>query len=268
MKYLEFDLTKRDAFQPKLNAYILDDTMELPTKKPRPAVVICPGGAYAFRSAREGEPIAMQYLAADMNAFLLQYSVAPSRYPTSVLELAEAVKLVREHAKEWNIDPEKIAVMGFSAGGHLAGSLGTLWDRPVFYDAFGPSESWKPNGTILCYPVLTMGEFTHEGSRDNLLGEHASQEQLDALSLEKQVSEKTVPAFLWHTQEDEAVPVENSLQYAAALRKHKVPFELHIYEKGGHGTSLCSEITAGGPEHLLPDNVSWMDQSIRWMKRL
>lgn len=268
MKCEVLDLKKNEYYQPKLYTYIPDHSPEIPDKLPRPAVIVCPGGGYAFKSDREAEMVALQYTARDMCAFVLQYSVYPNHYPTAVLELAEAVKTVRAHAKEWFIDPDRIVVLGFSAGGHLAGTLGTMWDQPLFYEAFGKDESWKPNGQILCYPVLTMGEFTHEGSRDCLLGENAPKEKTGALSLEKQVSKKTAPAFIWHTQEDGAVPVENSLQYAVSLRKNGVPFELHIYEKGGHGTSLCNEITATVPGHVLPDNQGWMELSARWVKRL
>ncbi|MDO5424264.1 MAG: alpha/beta hydrolase [Eubacteriales bacterium] len=268
MKYLEFDLKKSEHYQPKLYAYVLDTSPEIPLKEKRPAVIICPGGGYHAKSDREAEPVALQYLAQNINAFVLQYSASPDPFPTAALELAEAVALVRAHAEEWFIDPEKIVILGFSAGGHLAGSLGTLWNRPVFHEAFGDSQDWKPNGMILCYPVITMGEFTHEGSRTNLLGENSSEEAREALSLEKQVSADTVPAFLWHTQEDDTVPVENSLFYAAALRKHGIPFELHIYERGGHGLSLCREMTSNLEEQNVPDNTGWMELSVKWIQRL
>lgn len=268
MKCLEFCLKKNEYYQPKLYTYLLDTTEEISLKRKRPAVIVCPGGAYAFKSAREAEPIAVQYLARNINAFVLQYSVAPNRFPTAVQELAQAVILVREHADDWFIDPDKIIVLGFSAGGHLAGSLGTLWNRPFFEEAFGFSKAWKPNGMILCYPVITMGEFTHEESKRLLLGETAGKEQWESVSLEKQVSEDTVPAFLWHTQEDEAVPVENSLYYAAALRKKGIPFELHVYEKGVHGLSLCNEITSAVQEQIVPDNAGWLELSVKWIRRL
>ncbi|MDY3919166.1 MAG: alpha/beta hydrolase [Candidatus Limivivens sp.] len=268
MKFLEFDLKKNEHYQPKLYAYILDAPEEIPLRKKRPAVIICPGGAYAYKSPREGEPIALQYLAKNMNAFVLQYSVAPNRFPTAMLELAQAVMLVREHALEWSVDPEKIIIMGFSAGGHLAASLGTFWNREIFRETFGESKAWKPDGMVLCYPVINMGEFANTDSRKMLLGEDAKEEDWDAVSLEKQVSTDTVPAFLWHTQEDDAVPVENSLLYAMALRKHQVPFELHIYERGGHGLALCNEMTSVYDVQIVPDNTGWMDLSVNWIRRL
>ncbi|MCE5343850.1 MAG: prolyl oligopeptidase family serine peptidase, partial [Eubacteriales bacterium] len=145
----------------------------------------------------------------------------------------------------------------------------TLWDEPIFARALddGNSKDWRPDGMILCYPVITMGRYTHEGSRDCLLGSAASSEAREALSLEKRVNTQTVPAFLWHTVEDNAVPVENVLMFATALRANNVPFEMHLYEKGGHGLSLCDRTTAQGEEQLYPDNDNWMPMAIRWILR-
>ncbi len=259
-----------DGLQPLLYAYLLDKSRELPLHMKRPAVIVCPGGGYSYKSDREGEPIAMRFLAAGFHAFVLQYSVAPSRYPCAVLELAAAVKLVRENAESWGVCPQHVYIAGFSAGGHLCATLGTLWDEPLFEKAFGINESeksWRPDGMILCYPVITMGEYTHSGSRNCLLGSDASPELIMQLSLETRAGEKTVPTFLWHTYEDSAVPVENSLQFAIALRKAKVPFEMHVYETGGHGLALCDDTTAQGEEHLKPDNANWMQMAVRWIKR-
>jgi acetyl esterase/lipase len=261
----------QDGYQPLLHTYILDKSEAITLAQKRPAVIICPGGGYHFKSDREAEPVAMRFLAAGIHAFVLQYSVAPSRYPSAVLELAAAVQLVRDNAESWGIYPDKIFIAGFSAGGHLCATLGTLWDEPVFEQAFdhkkGKEKNWRPDGMILCYPVITFGEYGHKGSRDNLLGPDASEELAGKLSLETRVGIGTVPAFLWHTHEDGAVPVENSLQFAMAMRKAKVPFELHIYEKGGHGLSLCDETTAQNEGHLLPDDASWIQLAIRWVKR-
>jgi acetyl esterase/lipase len=261
----------QDGYQPLLYTYVLDRSEDIPQQKKRPAVIICPGGGYTFKSDREAEPIAMRYLAAGIHAFVLQYSVAPSRYPSAALELAASVKMVRENAESWGIIPDRIFIAGFSAGGHLCATLGTLWDEPVFEQAFdfqkGKDKVWRPDGMILCYPVITFGEYGHRGSRDNLLGPDASKEQIQELSLETRVGSGTVPAFLWHTHEDNAVPVENSLYFAMALRKAKVPFEMHIYEKGCHGLSLCDETTAQNEGHLLPDDANWIQMAIRWVKR-
>jgi acetyl esterase/lipase len=267
----------QDGYQPKLYTYILDESEELIHSHRRAAVIICPGGAYRFKSDREAEVVAIRYLSAGNQAFVLQYSVAPSRYPSAMLELAEAVAYVRSHADEYCINPDKIVITGFSAGGHLAACLGNLWDDEIIEKTLGvkyPVENgrklWKPDGMILCYPVVTMGEFTHEESRELLLGADYTEEMAYELSMENRVSDRTVPAFLWHTQEDDAVPVENSLQLATALRRHKIPFELHIFEKGCHGLSLCEESISNGEFPLPADsaNSMWMDMALLWMRRL
>jgi acetyl esterase/lipase len=272
MRYERIAITGENtqAGWPRLDAYLLDTTDENPHFRSRPAIVICPGGGYEFVSKREGEPVAMRFLAAGFHTFVLHYSVAPARFPTALMELAEAVKTVRENAADWKIADNRIFIMGFSAGGHLCATLGTLWNHPMLESAFGTAagqKPWKPDGMLLCYPVLTMGEFTHAGSRANLLGEQPPSEILSLLSLETQVNETAVPAFLWHTEDDGAVPVENSLQYAAALRKAGVPFELHIYQTGPHGLSLCDETTSYTENLMVPDAAGWIDLAIAWVKR-
>lgn len=259
---------EQDGYQPLLYTYLLDSCDDMPLMHKRPAVIICPGGGYTCKSPREAEPVAMRFLAEGIHAFVLMYSVAPSRYPSALLELAAAVKLVREKAGEWGIDPKGIHVAGFSAGGHLGASLGTLWREPLLKEALGGDDAgWRPDGMILCYPVITFGPYGHQGSKNNLLGPSATPEATQALSLENRVSKDTVPAFLWHTYEDGSVPVENALMFAAAMRRAGIPFELHVYEKGCHGLSLCDETTAQSDAHLQPDSAGWMDLAIRWVKR-
>jgi len=272
MRYERIPIMNNTSQQeaPYMDAYLLDTTAENPHFAKRPAVIICPGGAYAFVSEREGEAVAMRFLAAGFHAFILQYSIAPARFPTALIQLADAVRQVRANADDWKVADHQIYSMGFSAGGHLCGSLGTLWNHPVLETAFGKpagEKPWKPDGMLLCYPVITMDIFTHGGSRSNLLGETPSAEQLQLLSLEKQVNGDTVPTFLWHTQEDQAVPVENSLQFAAALRKAGVPFELHVYQKGPHGISLCDETTSYDAQQIVTDDAGWIDLAIAWVKR-
>lgn len=274
MQYIEKEIevkypggAKKDGYQPVLCCYLQNRAEEVPGSDRRPAVIVCPGGAYRFKSDREGEPVAFRFLAAGMNAFVLQYSVAPSEYPCALLELAAAVAMVRENSEAWHTDPKQIYLCGFSAGGHLCASLGTLWKDGMFAGSTGYEPyQWKPDGMILCYPVISMDRFGHEECRTLLLGER-QQELKGQLSLQKRVSPDTVPAFLWCTQEDEEVPMENSLLFAAALRANKVPFELHIYEKGVHGLALCDELTANRPERLAPDNAGWVDLAVRWIRR-
>ena len=250
-----------------MTCYLLPASPEIPEQQEKPLVLVCPGGAYRFRSAREAEPVAMQFLAAGIHAAVVHYSVAPNRYPCAALELAYAVQQCRRHAAQWHVDPDRIFILGFSAGGHLCATLGTLWKEPVFRAALGDAYDWKPDAQVLCYPVITMGTLSHSGSRDNLLGPDAPQALYDALSLEKRVSADTVPTFLWHTVTDDAVPVENTMHYALALRGTGVPFEMHLYETGCHGLSLCTPQTASAPRQIVPDNAGWIDHAVRFLRR-
>ena len=258
---------KKDGYQPTLACYLQNRSADIRCSEKRPAVIVCPGGAYRRRSDREGEPVAMRFLAAGMQAFVLQYSVEPSEYPCALLELAAAVAMVRENSEAWSVDPERILVCGFSAGGHLAASLGTLWKEALIGRALGRSGyPWKPDGMILCYPVISMEEYRHEESRQYLLGSRA-RHLAGSLSLQRRVTGDTVPAFLWCTQEDEQVPMENSLLFAAALQANHIPLELHIYEKGEHGLALCDYTTENRPSRIVPDNAGWIDAAVRWIRR-
>lgn len=249
-----------------LALFLFPASESLPHRAEKPLVLVCPGGAYSYCSDREAEPIAAKYLAAGFHAAVLRYHCAPAVFPTALLELAWSVKTIRKFAKQWHVNPDAVFVCGFSAGGHLAASLGTLWNETFLQKALGNGE-WMPNGQILGYPVITMGEYTHQGSRENLIGGRMSDEMTHLLSLEERVDEHTVPTFLWHTAEDGAVPVQNSLMYAAALASHHVPFELHVFEKGAHGLSTCEDITSDLGNETVPDNQSWVDMSIRFIRR-
>jgi len=234
-----------------------------------PAVLVLPGGGYRATTNREADPVALKFVAEGFSAFILRYSCAPDRYPTQLLQAAATIAFLRTHAEEYHIDPDRIFTLGFSAGGHLTASTGILWKEPVIKEVLGiENELCRPTGMVPCYPVITSGEYAHRGSFDNLLGPDASQEMLDYVSLEKRIDADTVPAFLWHTFNDGAVPVENSLLVANAMRKHNVPFELHIYPDGVHGLSLCNELSSKpGQDALLnPHDATWMKLCIEWMK--
>lgn len=269
MKYerLKITVPGQQAGAVNLNAYLLDAISIAPTKA-RPAVLICPGGGYADCSDREQEPVAMKFLSMGCHAFVLQYSVSPHRFPVALLEVAQAVATIREHADEWHVNPDALVVCGFSAGGHLACSIGTFWNHPVAYEAIGRTpKQVKPNGLILCYPVITSGEFGHVRSFQNLLGAEAAAEQRRQVSLEEQVTADMPPVFLWHTITDQAVPVENSLMLAAALRRNQINFELHIYPDGGHGLSLANEETGGSEKCLtVPCCQSWISLVQLWLE--
>lgn len=236
--------------------------------KKRPAVLVLPGGGYSFTSPREAEPIALQFNGAGYHVFVLNYSVAPAKHPQPLLDAAQAMCIIRENAEEWGVYTDKIAVCGFSAGGHLAASLGVHWDKKYLENAGGmETGKSRPDALILCYPVITSGKYAHRGSFINLLGENPDSELLYEMSLEHHVSEKTPPAFIWHTFSDSGVPVENSLLFAQALREKNIPFELHIYPEGVHGLSLATVETADGrPEYVSHHVSSWMELCKKWLK--
>ena len=239
---------------------------------PRRAVIVCPGGGYKHVSAREAEPIAAQFLANGCATFILNYSVDEGAADCRPLkQLALAIRHVRENAESYNIDPDYVFVCGFSAGGHLCASAGTLWSSPVLDEiaAGAPRDIVRPTGMILGYPVISGGEYAHRGSFCKLCGkEEPSEEELSFFSLEKQVTPDTPPAFIWHTFEDQIVPVQNSLLLAGAMANAGVHFELHVFPNGPHGLSLCNEITASGnPErNIVPHNEQWVPLALRWVK--
>lgn len=276
MRYEVFDINidyqtinvDNGGFQPKMSVYLPDNSPEIQIDRKHPTVVICPGGGYAMTSDREAEPIALRFAAAGCNAVVVRYSCVPARFPAALFELSYAVAKVRENAQEWNVDTDRIAVCGFSAGGHLAASFSTLWNQDFvkeYFDYQGGEN--KPNGMILGYPVITSGEHAHGGSIENLLGEKTADPiLLELVSAEKQVSSDTPPAFIWHTFDDACVPVENSLVLAQALAKEKISTELHIYPKGPHGLALASRET--GDFAVVPECQNWIDMAIRWLKNL
>ncbi|HTG67806.1 MAG TPA: alpha/beta hydrolase [Candidatus Udaeobacter sp.] len=209
----------------------------------RPAVIICPGGAYSTRAYHEGEPIARWLNGLGISAFVLRYRVAPYTYPCALLDVQRAIRTVRCKAERFRIDPNKLGLLGFSAGGHLASNAGTSYEKGN-EDAEDviERESCRPDLLVLCYPVITLKEpFTHAGSKENLLGKDAEPDKAEQLSSEANVTEDTPPTFIWHTSDDAAVPVENSLMFAAALSKNKVLFDLHVYANGRHGLGLAED---------------------------
>jgi acetyl esterase/lipase len=205
------------------------------------AMVICPGGGYARLANHEGEHYARWLNEQGITGFVLKYRLGSAgyRHPAMLQDAARAVRTVRARASEWQVDPKRVGIMGSSAGGHLASTLLTHFDAGDTNAADAIERlSSRPDAGILCYAVISFGEFGHRGSQNNLLGESPAPELIELLSNEKQVTTNTPPTFLWHTVEDKTVPVENSMQFASALRLAGVPFALHVYERGGHGLGL------------------------------
>ncbi len=264
-----FNLNPKPKYgkMPTLTTYVKLDTLVAmgyrEKAERKPAVIICPGGGYAGYQLVEGEPVAMQYCNAGIQAFVLDYSLKPATYPEALKELSDAVVLVREHADEWEIDPDKIAVCGFSAGGHLAAGLGVLWNSEP--EIKMDNNMNKPDGVILGYPVIVWDKNGHTGSFYNLSGAGSDEAEYEKQSLEKRVDGDTPPMFIWHTFEDSCVPMENSMELACALRKNNIPFELHIYPNGDHGMSLATDEACGAPDSHI---ASWFELSCEWLKGL
>jgi acetyl esterase/lipase len=282
-----------------LETYILHNSKEFQEDKLRPAVVICPGGAYLGTSDREAEPIALRFVGLGYNAFVLRYTTyfnewvydfrnlpkpnEQSTFPQPLFDLAKAMLMIRDRADEWFVDINKIAVCGFSAGGHLAASLAVHWNSSFLKDVFKvESTLFKPNAVILGYPLLdyllmkeklkimedAFAKDLFELSNKAVFGTpHPSDNQLAELSPVNYVSSQTPPTFIWHTADDELVYAENSLLFATMLSKHHVPYELHIFESGIHGLSLCDETTASLPEHINHDCSIWFKLVTNWLKR-
>lgn len=254
----------------KLYTYFLDNIKETGVNRNRPVILICPGGGYERTSDREAESIAIQFLSAGFHAVVLRYSVYPVLYPEALLQLAKTIAFLRSNAEKYCIDINRIIVQGFSAGGHLAASIGVFWKKEkMLANTLGmEAEQFRPNGLILSYPVITSGPKLHSGSFLHLLGDDTG-ELKEKMSLEHQVDSDTPPTFLWHTATDDAVPVENSLLFFESLHKYQIPVEMHIYPIGGHGLALATEETCMENGYGIQEECqSWMGLAISWVKHL
>ncbi len=243
---------------PTLTPYLPDGTNATGA-----AMVICPGGGYGGLAPHEGDGYARWLNTHGVTCFVLKYRLGSHgyRHPAMLNDAARAVRWVRAHAEEYKIDTHHVGIMGSSAGGHLASTLLTHFDggNTNSSDVVERQNS-RPDLGILCYAVITLGEFTHKGSLHNLLGTNPPPELVQLLSNELQVTPNTPPCFLWTTFEDQAVPMENTMQFAEALRKNHVPFDLHVYQKGGHGMGLGDKKDASSPHH------PWAADCLFWLK--
>lgn len=258
--YDYFSLPHRDSGT--LTYYVAEENTENAPKK-RPAILVIPGGAYLMVSQRESEPVALAFLDRGYDAFVLGYSTK-TPYPAPLLEAAMAMVYIRENAKKFLLDREHVAAIGFSAGGHLAGMLATLFDDEHISSLLGERAALvRPDAAVLSYPVISTGTCTHGDTAATISG--GDEKLRAALSLEKRVKKNSVPAFIWHTFEDGAVPVENSVLMGNAYRANGVPFELHIFERGCHGLSLHTPgVTDEAPFVPLTADA-WFELAIRWL---
>ncbi len=226
----------------------------------RPAIVVLPGGGYSHHADHEGVPVAEWLGSLGLAAVVCRYRVWPNRHPGPLHDAERAIRMVRANAEAWGIDATRVGVLGFSAGGHCAASVSCLGQpgRPDHPDAV-ERFSGRPDAAVLCYPVVSFQPWSHGCSRDNLLGKAADPELVRQLSLENAVHDRVPPTFLWSTADDGGVSVFNSLHYAGALRRHGVPFAMHIYPTGNHGLGLAKNV---------PHVADWTAACASWLKSL
>ncbi len=255
------------------NAYLMRYTFEkneaiMPNVVKRPAVVVCPGGGYIRCVYREADPVAFQFMAAGYQAFVLYYSVDEDAvFPNSLMDLCEAMKLIRDNAEEFGVIEDQIAVCGFSAGGHLAASLGVYWNNPEIMEKSGCKNGEnKPNALILGYPVISTSWLESHGQLAALIGDNDWESTYKMLNVQTGVGKHTPPAFLCHTARDEGVPVKDSIYFATRLLEAGVPCELHIFPNGGHGMSLGTpQVNVNGGDKSF---AQWVNLAINWLDRL
>ena len=248
----------------QLTVYALQPIPKVDPERRFPAVLILPGGAYQWVSPREAEPVAMRFVSRGFSCFILNYSCAPAHFPVALREAAMAMRYIRSQADNLHIDPGHVAALGFSAGGHLCGTLGTLFDGDEVKD-IAPAEVIRPDALVLCYPVSASYGRTHEDSFTNLCESDGALK--DRLSLDRLVRRDMMPVFLWHTRTDDSVPVEGSMRLATALAERDVPFSLHVFAQGRHGLATADDLVYRRDD-LPPvsDGVrDWPELAIRFL---
>ena len=232
------------------------------TDRPLPCIVVLAGGGYGRRADHEGEPVAQFFQSRGLHAVVVDYRVAPNRHPAPLADVQRVVRILRSHAQEWMIDPQRIVCCGFSAGGHLCASsilLPDVYSAELTEPDETDRESCMPNGSILCYAVISLEDgYGHIGSGKNLLGAERYEKEKADLSLVPLVKESTPKVFLWHTSNDAVVNVKNSLLFAEQLRENNIEFELHVFPHGHHGLGLASD---------RADVSGWADLAANWVKR-
>ncbi|MBO4354241.1 MAG: alpha/beta hydrolase [Clostridia bacterium] len=258
----------------ELHVYCCETANDAETKK-YPAMIICPGGGYSMCAKCEGEPIMTSFFAAGVQCFILRYTAVSedntARYPTQHLQLAAAFDYVRENADKYRIDKNAVGLIGFSAGGHLAGSFAAgLWYTENYAETLGVKrENLRPNASALGYPVLTFVGPTNLWTVKNLLGDKKDDQAMkERLSYENIVGEHTPPTYIWHTCTDDIVPIEGTIIAMGALSKNKVPFTVHVFPEGGHGLSRATRLMGDGVSKIPPAYIaSWMNECVAWFLR-
>lgn len=254
----------------RMTIYIHEYTPKIVVDR-RPTVLVLPGGGYEWKSEREAEPVVLQLLTMGCNAAVLWYSAEPTGFPVALREVGRAMEILHQRAAEWHIDEERIAVCGFSAGGHLAASYGVYWNHSEYAQDPAVERIYAPAGLILGYPVITSDErYSHKGSIQNLLGsDYGNPDAMDMVSLERHVGPQVPRTFIWNTATDNSVPAMNSILFTEALLAAGVSVELHMYDRGVHGLSLATRETAEpGTEREQAECASWISLLETWMRNL
>ncbi|MBC7960020.1 MAG: alpha/beta hydrolase [Vallitaleaceae bacterium] len=269
-----------------LTAYVQDTSLDPLVQRLRPAMIICPGGGYVGIAEKEAEPVAMRFLSAGYQVFILKYSIGfgIGRLPAPFVDAANSVKLVRENAVRWGIDADKIGICGFSTGGHVAAVLATSWQEAYLSEALNSeNESFKPNALVLCYPILELEQFNEKNKvkvpemgplLETMFGSlfgtvNPSKIQLDAWNCSKHVSKWMTPTFIWTTSEDAVIHIEETTHFIKALASHQILYEFHVFAKGGHGLSL-SDQTVGYSDSVIKKQINahkWMDLALTWLEQ-
>ena len=259
--YEQFGIPKDEDVRGELICQVLTPNLSVSENRRRPAVLILPGGGYSRTSQREGEPIALHFLLRNYAAFTLHYTCAPHSFPVALREAAMAMRYIRENADDFDVEPSMVAAVGFSAGGHLCGMLGTMYDCAEVAD-LDDADMIRPNALALCYPVLIEEGRTHQGSFECISGGNTALRK--RLSIEKHVRPDMPPVFLWHTRTDNCVPCRNSIIMAQALEEAGVDFSLHIYHKGPHGLSTADDLTypSWGMPEISQDVKKWISEML------